>query len=44
MSPDDIPSGSRVLLDANVLIYARRGTAAQSRRLLGAARPGRSSA
>lgn len=34
MSLDDIPSGSRVLLDANVLIYARRGVSVQSRRLL----------
>ncbi|MBE7502903.1 MAG: type II toxin-antitoxin system VapC family toxin [Verrucomicrobiales bacterium] len=34
MSLDDIPSGSRILLDANVLIYARRGVSVQSRRLL----------
>jgi predicted nucleic acid-binding protein len=34
MSLDDIPAGSRVLLDANILIYARRGMSAQCRRLL----------
>lgn len=34
MSLDDIPFGSRILLDANVLIYARRGVCVQSRRLL----------
>ena len=31
---DDIAAGSAVLLDANVLIYARRGMSAQCRRLL----------
>jgi predicted nucleic acid-binding protein len=34
MSLDVIPAGARVLLDANILIYARRGMSAQSRRLL----------
>ncbi len=34
MTPDDIPAGSRVLLDANGLIYARRGVSAQCQRLL----------
>lgn len=34
MSLDTIPAGARVLIDANVLIYARRGMSAQCRRLL----------
>lgn len=34
MTLDDIPSGSTILIDANVLIYARRGMSGQCRRLL----------
>jgi len=34
MSLGAIPAGARVLLDANILIYARRGMSAQCRRLL----------
>jgi predicted nucleic acid-binding protein len=34
MSLDDIPNGGAVLLDANVVIYAKRGNSAQCRRLL----------
>ncbi len=34
MSLDAIPAGARVLIDANILIYAKRGMSAQSRRLL----------
>jgi predicted nucleic acid-binding protein len=34
MTLDDIPAGSAVLLDANILIYARRGASAQCQRLL----------
>jgi len=34
MTLDDIPSGSAILIDANVLIYARRGMSGQCRRLL----------
>ena len=34
MSLDAIPPGARVLIDANILIYARRAMSAQCRRLL----------
>jgi predicted nucleic acid-binding protein len=34
MTLDDVPSGSKVLVDANTLVYARRGMSAQCRRLL----------
>ncbi len=34
MSLDAIPPGARVLVDANILIYARRAMSAQCRRLL----------
>lgn len=34
MSLDTIPAGARVLIDANILIYAKRGASAQSRQLL----------
>jgi len=34
MTPDDIPAGTAVLLDANILIHARRGTSVQCQRLL----------
>jgi predicted nucleic acid-binding protein len=34
MTLDDIPSGTVVLLDANILIYARRGASVQCQRLL----------
>jgi len=34
MSLDDIPKDGAVLLDANVVIYAKRGDSAQCRRLL----------
>ena len=34
MTPDDIPAGAAVLLDANILIYARRRASAQCQRLL----------
>jgi len=34
MNLDDIPAGSRILIDANILIYARRGMSAQCCRLL----------
>jgi predicted nucleic acid-binding protein len=34
MTLDDIPAGSRVLVDANILIYARRGMSEQCRRFL----------
>lgn len=34
MSLDAIPAGARVLIDANLLIYARRGMSAQCRCLL----------
>ena len=34
MSLDSIPAGSAVLLDANILIYARRGMSEQCRRLV----------
>lgn len=34
MSLDAIPAGSAVLLDSNILIYARRGMSEQCRRLL----------
>jgi predicted nucleic acid-binding protein len=34
MSLDDIPNGGAVLLDANVVIHAKRGDSAQCRRLL----------
>jgi predicted nucleic acid-binding protein len=34
MSLDAIPAGTRVLIDANILIYARRGMSAQCRHLL----------
>ena len=34
MSLDAIPAGSRVLIDANILIYARGGMSEQCRRFL----------
>lgn len=34
MSLENIPTGSAVLLDANILIYARRGASVQCQRLL----------
>jgi predicted nucleic acid-binding protein len=34
MSLDTIPAGARVLIDANVLIYAKRALSEQCRRLL----------
>jgi len=34
MNLEAIPAGSRVLVDANILIYARRGMSGQCRRLL----------
>ncbi len=34
MTPDQVPAGTPVLLDANILIYARRGVSAQCQRLL----------
>ena len=34
MSLDAIPAGARVLVDANILIYAKRGMSAQCRRFL----------
>ena len=34
MTLDDIPVGARILIDANILIYARRGLSAQCCRLL----------
>jgi predicted nucleic acid-binding protein len=34
MSLDAIPADARVLVDANILIYAKRGMSAQCRRLL----------
>jgi predicted nucleic acid-binding protein len=34
MTLDDIPAGTAVLLDANILIYARRSASVQSQRLL----------
>jgi predicted nucleic acid-binding protein len=34
MTLDDIPAGAAVLLDANILIYARRGASIQCQRLL----------
>jgi predicted nucleic acid-binding protein len=34
MSLDAIPAGARVLVDANILIYAKRGMSAQCRRLV----------
>ncbi len=34
MNLDDIPNGSAVMLDANVIIYAKRGVSDQCRRLL----------
>jgi len=34
MTLDDIRPGSRILIDANILIYARRGMSAQCCRLL----------
>jgi len=34
MSLNDIPDGGSVLLDANIVIYAKRGESAQCRRLL----------
>lgn len=34
MNLDAIPGGARVLIDANILIYARRAMSAQCRRLL----------
>ena len=34
MSLETIPPGSRVLIDANILIYARRGMSEQCRGLL----------
>jgi predicted nucleic acid-binding protein len=35
VSLDSIPSGARVLIDANILIYARLAMSAECRRLLG---------
>jgi len=34
MNLDDIPAGSRILIDANILIYARRNRSEQCRHLL----------
>jgi predicted nucleic acid-binding protein len=34
MTLDDIPAGVRLLIDANILIYARRGMSEQCRRLV----------
>lgn len=34
MSLDTIPAGARVLIDANILIYAKRAMSVQCRRLL----------
>jgi len=34
MSLDATPAGARALIDANILIYAKRGMSAQYRRLL----------
>jgi predicted nucleic acid-binding protein len=34
MNLDDIPTGGAVMLDANVIIYAKRGASEQCRRLL----------
>jgi predicted nucleic acid-binding protein len=34
MSLDAIPAGARVLIDANILIYAKRAISKQSRKLL----------
>ena len=34
MSLNDIPDGGSVLLDANIVIYAKRGESARCRRLL----------
>jgi predicted nucleic acid-binding protein len=34
MNLDDIPNGGAVMLDANVIIYAKRGVSEQCRRLL----------
>ena len=34
MSLNDIPDGASVLLDANIVIYAKRGESVQCRRLL----------
>ena len=44
MNLDDVPAGARILIDANILIYARRGMSAQCCRLLAAARRVRSTA
>jgi len=34
MKLEEVPSGSRILIDANILIYARRGMSLESRRFL----------
>ena len=34
MRLDDIPAGARILVDANILLYAKRGMSAQCRRFL----------